>query len=219
MLCRSGMAIDARNPSRPGRSTSGSHRLIRRCLHQARSAVRCSASRMKGEQHSAKDRFVRWTFLLVDDSIELINLCSGVATSTDSNGRSAGGGVSRQIYYHVQDELFLDISTFCSSARSSFVLSAGGHAGGPCTLRRKCEPWPGSVARALRIQSHEIWQVTTGSLSDQPEPSESIETRHFSYFFSLSSQVLLSHRPSTSQALYSVEATAQQQSHIKLFPL
>ena len=33
----------------PGRSTSGFRRLGRHCLHQARSAVRCSASRMKGE--------------------------------------------------------------------------------------------------------------------------------------------------------------------------
>ena len=38
-------------PILPGRTTSGCHRPGRHCLHQARSAVRCSASRMKGERH------------------------------------------------------------------------------------------------------------------------------------------------------------------------
>ena len=38
-----------------GRSTSGFHRPGRYWLHQARSAVRCSASRMKGELHPAKN--------------------------------------------------------------------------------------------------------------------------------------------------------------------
>ena len=44
---RSRTTIDPRIPPMPGRSTSGFHRPGRRCLHQARSAVRCSASRMK----------------------------------------------------------------------------------------------------------------------------------------------------------------------------
>ena len=33
------------------------------------------------------------------------------------------------------------------------------------TPRRKCGPWPRSVARALGVQSLENWQVTTGSHS------------------------------------------------------
>ena len=39
-----------------GQSTSGFHQPGRHCLHQARSAVRCSASRMKGEVHPSKNR-------------------------------------------------------------------------------------------------------------------------------------------------------------------
>ena len=46
---RSRMTIDARIPTTPGRSMSGFHRPGRQCLHQARSAVRCPASRTKGE--------------------------------------------------------------------------------------------------------------------------------------------------------------------------
>ena len=38
------MTIDPRIPTLPGRSTSGFHQSGRHCLHQARSAVRCSAS-------------------------------------------------------------------------------------------------------------------------------------------------------------------------------
>ena len=39
----------------PVRSTSGFHQPGTHCLHQARSAVRCSASRMNGELHLSKD--------------------------------------------------------------------------------------------------------------------------------------------------------------------
>ena len=53
---RSRMTIDPRIPTLPGRSTSGFHQPGRHCLHQARSAVRYSASRMKGELHPSKNR-------------------------------------------------------------------------------------------------------------------------------------------------------------------
>ena len=88
--CR--MTIDARIPTMPARSTSGFHRPGRHCLHQVRSAVRCSASRMKGELHPAQNRFLGGlrllvrTFLDMDDSLELIKLFSGVASSTECNG-------------------------------------------------------------------------------------------------------------------------------------
>ena len=102
----------------------------------------------------------------------------------------------------------------------SRALGRGSRGGGACTPRCKCGSRPDSVARALGVQSREIWQVTTESLSDQPEPSRSIETPRFSYF-SLSAlcQVLVSHRPSSSQAFYSVAATIQQQSHMNLLIL
>ena len=53
---RSRVSIDPRIPTMPGRSTSGFHPPGRHCLHQARSAVRCSASRMKGELQPSKNR-------------------------------------------------------------------------------------------------------------------------------------------------------------------
>ena len=55
---RSGMTMDPRIPAAPGRSTSGFHRIGRPCLHQARSAKRCWASRMKGELHPTKNSFL-----------------------------------------------------------------------------------------------------------------------------------------------------------------
>ena len=48
---RNRMTIDPRIPTMPGRSMSDFHRPGRQCLHQARSAVRCPASRMTGELH------------------------------------------------------------------------------------------------------------------------------------------------------------------------
>ena len=62
MRGRSRVSMDPRIPIMPGRSTSGYRRPGRHCLHQARSAVRCWASRMKGELHP-KNRFLRRTFL------------------------------------------------------------------------------------------------------------------------------------------------------------
>ena len=38
-------------------------------------------------------------------------------------------------------------------------------------------PWSRSVARALGVQSREIWQITTGSLSDHLEPTRPMQTR------------------------------------------
>ena len=53
------MATEPRIPIMPGRSTSGFHQPGRHRLHQARSAVRCSASRMKGELHASKNHTTR----------------------------------------------------------------------------------------------------------------------------------------------------------------
>ena len=53
---RSHMTIDPRIATMPGRSTSAFHQPDRHCLHQARSAVRCSASCIKGELHPSKNR-------------------------------------------------------------------------------------------------------------------------------------------------------------------
>ena len=54
---RSRMTIDPRSPLMPGRTTSGFNLPDRHCWHQARSAVRCWASCMKGELHPTKNHF------------------------------------------------------------------------------------------------------------------------------------------------------------------
>ena len=54
---RSLMAIDALTPTTTGRSKSGFQLPGRHCLHQARSASRCWASRIEGELRPAKERF------------------------------------------------------------------------------------------------------------------------------------------------------------------
>ena len=48
---RSRMSIDPRIPTMPGPCTSDCHQPDRHFWHQARNAVRCSASRMKGGPH------------------------------------------------------------------------------------------------------------------------------------------------------------------------
>ena len=85
MHSRSLKTIDPRIPTVPRRSTSGLHRPGKRRLHQARGAVRCSASRIEGELRSTESQksggfphLVR-TFMLTDGS-------SGVATFRASNG-------------------------------------------------------------------------------------------------------------------------------------
>ena len=62
---RSRMTIEPRIPTMTGRSTSRFHRSGRRHLHQARSAVRCSVGRMKGELHPSRyaEPLVRRSFL------------------------------------------------------------------------------------------------------------------------------------------------------------
>ena len=54
---RGGMTTDPRISTTPGRSMSGFHQPGGHCLHRARFAVRCSASRIKGELHTSNNRF------------------------------------------------------------------------------------------------------------------------------------------------------------------
>ena len=73
---------------------------------------------------------------------------------------------------------------FCTLARFS-LLAAGlflrsrlrGTQGVRMYSRRKFGPRLGSAARALGIQSRASWQVITGSLSVEPEPSRTTETQ------------------------------------------
>ena len=86
------MTIDPRIPM-PGRSTPDFHQPGRHCLHQARSTVRCSASRMKGELHPSKNhsqdglRHLVPTFLLMNDSADELYFVFVVwGHSRDSSG-------------------------------------------------------------------------------------------------------------------------------------
>ena len=54
-------------------------------------------------------------------------------------------------------------------------LGCGARRGAACTPQRKFGSRPGFVARALGVQSREIWQVIAGSLSDQLEPTRPME--------------------------------------------
>ena len=54
---RSRVTVDPHIPTMPGRSTSDFHRAGRHCSRQARSAVRCWASRMQGELHPTRPAF------------------------------------------------------------------------------------------------------------------------------------------------------------------
>ena len=67
---------------------------------------------------------------------------------------------------------------------SFLTLSAEGHAGGP-SVHHGTSFWSraGCVARALGVQSREIWQVITGLLSVEIEPSKATENPRVSFFF------------------------------------
>ena len=56
--------------------------------------------------------------------------------------------------------------------------------GPACTPRHKFGSRAGFVARALGIQSREIWNFITGLLSAEVEPGNAIENPHFSHFHS-----------------------------------
>ena len=57
----------------------------------------------------------------------------------------------------------------------SRALGCGARRGPACVQWCKCGFRPGSVARALGVQSREIWQVIAGLRSDQLEPTRSMQ--------------------------------------------
>ena len=74
---RSRLTIDPRIPTMPGRSTSAFHQSGRHCLHQARSAMRCSAS-MKGELHPSQSRSYDGLLHLVPNSLLMSDSTNGL---------------------------------------------------------------------------------------------------------------------------------------------
>ena len=89
---RSRMTIHPRTPATPGRSTSGFHQPGRHCLHQARSAGRCSASRMKGELHPSKNRAQDGRRHLVPTSLLADNSANEIHFVSQFVGGGRGGG-------------------------------------------------------------------------------------------------------------------------------
>ena len=89
---RSRMTIDSLIPTMPGRSTSGFHRPVGHCLHQARSVVRCWASRMKGEGESRSFRLEHRSTCLA--ARRLLLACSSVrATSSTAASQKVAVGL------------------------------------------------------------------------------------------------------------------------------
>ena len=86
------------------------------------------------------------------------------------------------IFQYVPNTFFSGVFLPFYPGRGSLYipLSAAGHAGGLRVHRgANCGSRPGSVARALGIQSSEFWQITPGSHSDLLEPSRSMESPQF----------------------------------------
>ena len=70
------------------------------------------------------------------------------------------------------------ICTLFSGARGCFLAFSTAGQGPACTPRRKFWSRDGSVAHALGVQSREIWQVNTGLLAAELEPSKTMENQH-----------------------------------------
>ena len=105
---------------------------------------------------------------------------------------------------------------------SSRALGRGARRGAACARRCKCGCRPRSMARAPGVQSREIWQVTTGSLFAELEPSKKTENPHIIKIIFLFCALLLyllqiPHQPS--KRVYFDAATVRQQPRFKLFPL
>ena len=64
----------------------------------------------------------------------------------------------------------------------SRALGCGARRGLACKQRHKFWSRAGSAARALGVQSREIWRVITGLLSAELDPSKTIETPHVSHY-------------------------------------
>ena len=77
----------------------------------------------------------------------------------------------------------------CTSA--DFSPSAAGLFSSCVYTRRKFEPRPGSVARALGVPSPAIWQVVAGSLSAELEPTRPMDIPKLSSLFTFFTSLLL----------------------------
>ena len=90
----------------------------------------------------------------------------------------------------------------------SHALGCGARRGAACTPRRECGSRPGSVTRALGVQSRAIWQAITGSLSAELEPRRTMEPPYnLVFLLGCCCITSVSHRLSSAQPLCFVAAT------------
>ena len=83
----------------------------------------------------------------------------------------------------------------------SRALARAARRGAACTPRGKFGSRVGSVARAPGVQSREIWQLITGLLSAELEPSKTMENPHVSCLLhSCTSSLLCSSHGTTAVA-------------------
>ena len=83
-------------------------------------------------------------------------------------------------------EMHLFCTSPCISLPAAGVFSAlgcGARRGPACTLQSKIGPRPGSVARALGVQSRSELPLCARSLSAEPEPTRHIETPKLQFVF------------------------------------
>ena len=71
---------------------------------------------------------------------------------------------------------------FLFRPRFSCALGCGARRGAECTLGASFGSGRGSAARALGVQGRENWQVNTGSLSAELEPTRRMETHRLFFF-------------------------------------
>ena len=102
---RSRMTIDPRVPTMGGRSMPGFPKPGRHCLHQARSIVRCSASRMQGELHPSKNRSYGELRHLVPTFLPMMTAPMNYTSIAGGWGGGGGQGFgSRTVHKHKNRE-------------------------------------------------------------------------------------------------------------------
>ena len=87
------------------------------------------------------------------------------------------------LYYMYASHFFWILAHFSPAAAGLFSRSwQRGAQEARLHTTAQVRPRPGSVARALGVQTRQIWQVVTGSLSAELEPSKITENPHIGCF-------------------------------------
>ena len=139
------------------------------------SNARCSCAVM-GTRCRLSCRAQKWRYLVVTQLPEERSFCRYLVSCAKSTEAS-------HVLYYVKLTFFPEYKTFLFRPRVFCrALGCGERRGPDCTPRCKCGSRPGSAGRALGVRSRVIWQVTTGSLSAELEPTRPMETPKMSLF-------------------------------------